>query len=284
MKAKHLRVAQIIEFVCTFLYAVTTALFYSVGNKLFWMFLAFGVVSLCLGLYTESIINRLKKENKLTKVDFIVLIVITVLSVIDCLALLFNILGLVSKKEAKTIEVVNPDYKEKEVKAKKWFVKPSFLLTVISLVGIIGFSVIGNVVETSGGSVLVKDYKLTKEETDKYNRGQPLSGTEYTIDDPTVSISYTMYKPKAASASNPLPVVFVVPGFTRTKATMAQYAIELSRRGSVVFTIDPGSQGATTYGGYEYNNETGEYVLDDAGNKIQNSYSVARSGMGYLLT
>ena len=64
---------------------------------------------------------------------------------------------------------------------------------------------------------------------------------------------------------------------------MAQYAIELSRRGSVVFTIDPGSQGATTYGGYEVD-ESGNYVLDDNGNKIQNSYSVARSGMGYLLT
>ena len=284
MKAKYLRVAQIIEFVCTFLYALTTALFYSVSNKLYWMFLAFGVVSLCLGLYTESIINRLKKENKLNKVDFIVLNVITVLSVIDCLPLIFNILALVTKKEAKSIEVVNPNYQEKEAKEKKWFVKPSFLLTVISLVGIIGFSVVGNVVETSGGTVLVKDYTLTKAETDKYNRGQPLNGTEYTIDDPTVSISYTMYKPKTASASNPMPVVFVVPGFTRTKATMAQYAIELSRRGSVVFTIDPGSQGATTYGGYEYDAETNQYVLDDAGNKIQNSYSVARSGMGYLLT
>ncbi len=35
MKAKYLRVAAILEYVCTFLYALTTALFYSVSNNLY---------------------------------------------------------------------------------------------------------------------------------------------------------------------------------------------------------------------------------------------------------
>ncbi len=283
MKAKYLRVAAILEYVCTFLYALTTALFYSVSNNLFWMFLVFGIISLCLGLYSESIINRLQKENKLNKVDFIVLIVITVISVIDCVPLLFNLLALLSKKESPVKVVFNENYQKEEKKERKWFLEPCFLISCIALVGIIASSVSGNIFETSGGKVIVKDGTITKKESDLYLKDQPLNGTSYTITDPMVSISYTMYKPKEASATNQLPVVFVVPGFTRTKATMAQYAIELSRRGAVVFTIDPGSQGATTHGGYEYDDTTGEYVLDDNGNKIQNGYSVARSGMGYLL-
>ena len=280
MKTKFLRVAEILEFVFTFLYAFVTALFYSVSNKLYWLFLILGLLSLCLGLYSESIHNRLKKDGELNKADKIVLIVISALSIIACPAIVFNILVFFINKDAKEKPIKERPVKEKST---KFFKQTSVILAIASLAGIVAFSVTGSLFETSGGKVIVKDGTLTKEDTDKYNKDQPLNGTDYHIDDPTVSISYTMYKPVEASASNPLPVVFVVPGFTRTKATMAQYAIEFSRRGAVVFTIDPGSQGATTYGGYQYDSDAGEYVLDENGKKIQNSYSVARSGMGYLL-
>ena len=120
MKAKYLRVAAIISYVCTFLYAVTTALFYSVSEPIYVMFLIFGILSLCLGLYSESIINRLQKDPELNKTDKIVLIVITVISVIDCLALLFNILALVSKREPKSLKVVNENYVEPVKKERKW--------------------------------------------------------------------------------------------------------------------------------------------------------------------
>ena len=283
MKAKYLRVASIFSYVFTFVYAIVTALFFSVREPIYVLFLVFGLVSLCLGLYTESIIYRTEKENQLTKVDRIVLIVITVLSAIDCLALLFNILALVSTQESKTVEVVNEKYEEKQPKERKWYRKPCFILTCLSLAGIVAFSITGNLFETSAGQVTVQDFKLTRKETDVYNRNLPLNGTSYTIDDPEVYISYTMYKPIQATATNQLPVVFVLPGFTRTKATMSQYAIELSRRGSVVFVVDPGSQGGTSHGGYQYDVATEQYVLDENGNKIQNSYSVARSGMGYVL-
>ena len=283
MRAKHLRVAAVLEYVFTFLYAITTALFFSVGNSLYWMFLVFGLISLSLGLYSESIRNRLLQENKLNKADFITLIVITVLSALDCFALLFNLLALLDKRGSPTKVVFNEEYQPKEVQEKKWFKQPTVLVAMIAFVGIFASSFVANRFETSNGTVVVSDGTLSKAESDQYMKGQPLNGTSYTIDDPSVRISYTLYKPNQASASNPLPVVFVVPGFTRTKATMAQYAIELSRRGAVVFTIDPGSQGATTYGGYQVD-DAGNYVLDENGNKIQNSYSVARSGMGYLLT
>lgn len=121
MKSKYLKVAIILEYVCAFIYALITALFYSVSEPIYWLFLVLGLISLCLGLYSESIKNRLEKENKLNKVDFIVLIVITVISLIDCLPFLFNLLGLLSKGESKSKVVFNENYQEKEVKEKKWF-------------------------------------------------------------------------------------------------------------------------------------------------------------------
>lgn len=281
MRAKYLRVAAILEYVFTFLYFFVTALFFSMSNLLYILFLILGLLSLCLGLYTESIINRVKQEPEFNKTDKIVMIVITVLSVIDCVPLVFNLLAFFDKREAKPREPKEEKIREK--KQEKWYKTPVVLTAAIALVGTFAFSLVANIFETTGGKVQVKDGTITKVESDQFLKGQPLNGTEYRIDDPDVSISYTVYKPKEASPTNPYPVVFVTPGFTRTKATMSQYAIEMSRRGAVVFTIDPGSQGATTHGGYEYNDETGEYVLDEQGNKIQNSYSVARSGMGYLL-
>lgn len=283
MKSKYIRIAAIFEYIFAGIYAVITALFFSVSDNLYWLFLALMVVSLVIGLYSESIKFRLDKENKLNKVDQITLIVLTVLSVISVFGCLFNILTLTSTSESKTVKVVNENYKPKEPKAKKWFQKPCFIVAVCAFGAIILSSISGFLFETSGGQVSVEDRTFTKVESDLYNKDQPLNGMSYTVDDPAVSVSYTVYKPKAASATEPAPAIFVVPGFTRTKATMAQYAVELSKRGSVVFTIDPGSQGGTTHAGYEVDPVTGEYVLDSQGNKIQNGYSSGRSGAGYIL-
>lgn len=283
MKRKLLTASAVTSYIFTFIYALVTALFYSVSEKIYVLFLVLMVLSVCLGLYNESLKRALiKNENKLSKRDNIILLVLTVLSVINFPACIFNLLALTYNKEDKYLQVINPDYSEPTKKERKWYGSAPVILTTIGLVGIIGFSVVGNRVETLNGTVEVTEHKLTKTETDEYNRNQPLNGTSYTIDDPDVRIAYTVYRPKEATNVNQYPAVFVVPGFTRTKATMSQYAIELARRGSVVFTIDPGSQGATTHGGYEAD-ENGEYILDAEGNKTQNSYSVARSGMGYLL-
>lgn len=55
-----------------------------------------------------------------------------------------------------------------------------------------------------------------------------------------------LFKPKAATAETPAPLVVVVPGFQRTKETLANISIELSRRGFVVIAIDPYAQGASS--------------------------------------
>ncbi len=278
MKKKLLTTAQVIEYIFTFLHMFASALFFSVRNNLYIMFLVFAVVSIVLGLYTETIKFHLNEKDY--KIH---LIVITILSIVSFPACLFNLLAILANKDSKVIKIANLEYKEKEC-CKERKVKPALIVLIVSLVLIIVSSIIGNVFETSGGTVKVVDSVITSEDCALYNKGEDnaINGVNYVIEDPHVQVAYTMYKPKAASATNPYPVVFVTPGFTRTKATMTQYAIELSRRGAVVFVIDPGSQGDTTFGGYQVD-ENGEYVLDENGDKIQNSYSVARSGMGYLM-
>ena len=195
MKYKYLKVASIFEYIFTGIYAIITALFYSVSDNSYWLFLALMFVSLALGLYSETIKNHLEKENKLNCKDKIAMYIITVISVIDVFALLFNILTLTSTSESKTIVVLNEEYKEKEKVEKPWYKKSCVIVAIVAFVTIIASSVSGHLFETSSGSVKVWDGTITKVESDKYNKGQPLNGVSYTIDDPTVSISYSVYKP-----------------------------------------------------------------------------------------
>jgi len=278
MKRKMILCAQIFEYIFAFIYALGAAVFFSLSINYYWFFLGGMVLSLCLGLRSESIKYDIANGDYKKK-DFIVLIIITILSLVGVLSFVFNLIALCVKGKEVEFE---KDYNYTP-KGKKKLVKSACLYVCIaSLVLLVLSSFFGGFIESNKGSVLIKDGTITKVESDMYLKDQGLNGTSYEITDPTVSISYTMYKPKDASSTNLYPVIIVVPGFTRTKATMSQYAIEFTRRGAVTFVIDPGSQGSTTYGGYQAD-EDGNYILDEFGNKTQNSYSVARSGAGYLL-
>lgn len=152
-------------------------------------------------------------------------------------------------EKAKPVNVAQ----ENQSKGKPFYKKASFITMCASFLLIFVFGFSGMCFETSGFKVKVKDFTLTKEMTEKYNNGE-IYGKQYVIGEETDangkthtgSYSVTMYVPETATEANPAPTVFVLPGFTRTKTTMAQYCIELSRRGAVVFCMDPGAQGSTT--------------------------------------
>ena len=152
-------------------------------------------------------------------------------------------------EKAKPVNVAQ----EKQSKGKPFYKKASFITMCASFLLIFVFGFSGMCFETSGFKVKVTDFTLTKEMTEKYNEGK-IYDKQYVIGEETDesgkthvgSYSVTMYVPKTATEANPAPTVFVLPGFTRTKTTMAQYCIELSRRGAVVFCMDPGAQGSTT--------------------------------------
>jgi hypothetical protein len=59
-------------------------------------------------------------------------------------------------------------------------------------------------------------------------------------------IAADLFRPRAATGQNPVPIIVVCPGFERSKEALDSYAIELARREMAVVTIDPYSQGASS--------------------------------------
>ena len=155
--------------------------------------------------------------------------------------------GLVLKQRAESAEN-GPDAKEQPKKAgqKKTAGKSKAVVVMcVALIVVLLASFSASYFETSGFHVDVSDFTLTHDMTYYYNNGE-INGEQYVLEREGASYAVTMYVPDTATESAPAPTVFVLPGFTRTKATMSQYCIELSRRGFVVFTLDPGGQGGTT--------------------------------------
>lgn len=255
-KAKLLKAAAICSYVFTALWFVVAACFFALSNNLYWMFAVFALITLYDGFVIMSIRDNMNSAEFNEKQN-ITLLVCGILCVLSPVSLVLCEIAYLGKFEDKIVsdKIATATKAETtaEITKKAFFRKPSFIVMCCALVAIFLFSFAAMCFETSGFSVSVSDFTLTREMTLSYNEGK-IHGKQYVIGEETdvdgnVSIgSYavTMYVPNTATEENPAPVVFVLPGFTRTKATMAQYCIELSRRGAVVFTLDPGAQGSTT--------------------------------------
>lgn len=103
-------------------------------------------------------------------------------------------------------------------RAARWLL---LLLAVIVVA-----SWLGSLVQTSNGRVEVTGFTL------------PTQNGQWVAAD--------LYRPRSATKDAPAPLVVVVPGFQRTKETLANIAIELARRGVVAIAIDPYAQGASS--------------------------------------
>lgn len=78
---------------------------------------------------------------------------------------------------------------------------------------------------TRGGRVQVQDIKI------------PTQNGQWVVAD--------LFKPDTATSETPAPLVVVVPGFQRSKESLSNISVELSRRGIVVIAIDPYAQGCS---------------------------------------
>ena len=87
-------------------------------------------------------------------------------------------------------------------------------------------SLLASLIQSSWGRVQVTDLKIPTQ------NGQWLAAD--------------LFRPRTATSDHPAPLVVVVPGFQRSKETMANVSLELARRGIVVITIDPYAQGASS--------------------------------------
>ena len=94
------------------------------------------------------------------------------------------------------------------------------------LLGVLVSSLLASRIQSSWGRVEVTGIKL------------PTQNGQWVAAD--------LFKPETATAENPAPLVVVVPGFQRTKETLSNISIELSRRGIVVIAIDPYAQGGSS--------------------------------------
>ena len=255
-KAKLLKAAAICSYVFTALWFVVAACFFALSNNLYWMFAVFALITLYDGFVIMSIRDNMNSAEFNEKQN-ITLLVCGILCVLSPVSLVLCEIAYLGKFEDKIVSDKIATATKAETTAettkKAFFRKPSFIVMCCALMAIFLFSFAAMCFETSGFSVSVSDFTLTREMTLSYNEGK-IHGKQYVIGEETDvdgnasigSYAVTMYVPNTATEENPAPVVFVLPGFTRTKATMAQYCIELSRRGAVVFTLDPGAQGSTT--------------------------------------
>jgi hypothetical protein len=98
------------------------------------------------------------------------------------------------------------------------------LLILIAFVVIAAF--ISSRIQTSGGEVRVSEIKI------------PTQNGQWVAAD--------LFRPLSATAETPAPLVVVVPGFQRSREALSNIAIELSRRGIVVISIDPYAQGRSS--------------------------------------
>ena len=255
-RIKLLKAAAILNYVFAAMWFVVTACFFALSNNLYWMFLVFALVTLYDGFIIMSVRDDMAggQYDKKAQTKFLVAWIVSILSpvsfVLCAVAYFYNKTSDDEPAAPATKEAEQPT---EQSKPKSFWRKPCFTVACVALAVIIVCGFVGACFETSGFSVKITDFTLTREMTLKYNEGK-INGKEYVIGEETDadgkthvgSYSVTMYVPNTATAENPAPVVFVLPGFTRTKATMAQYCMELSRRGAVVFCSDPGGQGGTT--------------------------------------
>ena len=256
---KTLRTAEILALIMAGIYTVIAAIFYSLLSPIYWLFVFLALASCFGGIALGTFVYRFPLDTKKSRIQYIISVVFAGFSLFS---LPFSIFVYLKRDQAPSLK---PEIKEDEVKKpnKKWYKRASFIVCCVSLGLAFASSFVASIGESSAYSVSINDYRLTKEMTDAYN-------TKKFIPQDNVSYAFTYYQPKFASPTSKVATIFVLPGFTRTKATMSQYAIEFSKRGAAVFVIDPGSQGATTNSGYGADGE-------------QLSYAAEANGMNYLV-
>ena len=240
-KIRLLRVSSTIDYIFCFLWFVVSACLFSLSSRLCILFAVLGMAALYDGLLVnslkEDLLDGCPEEHETLRQVFGIL-----LGAASPVSLILTLVALCTKQASG--EPVPASRREEAPLLRASSGKTSRKVLCVSLCVVFLASFIAMCFDTSGFTVEISDFTLTKEMTARYQEGM-INGKPFVMENDT-TYAVTMYKPKTATEEHPAATVFVMPGFTRTKATMAQYCIELSRRGFVAFCLDPSSQGSTT--------------------------------------
>lgn len=267
IKSKLMKAASACLYIGSAFWFLACACAFSLGSSRSVLFLVLALVSLCDGFFVTSIREKMT-DVQLERTENQKYLACSLVSLVFLPAFILNLIAYLRKKEDGLALVQRETAPAKAARPASKY-PPRVIVLCVSLVIVFAASFLAHVFETAFFQVKVTDFTLTKAMTEQYNT-QELNGKSYVIQNDALQYAVTMYVPKTASAEAPAATVFVIPGFTRTKATMAQYCIELSRRGAVVFCLDPGCQGGTTYAGY-----------NDDGSQI--SATTQANGLNYLI-
>lgn len=248
IKSKLMQAASVCCYVGSAFWFVACACAYSLDSSKWGLFLALALASVYDGFVVTSIREKMtsvildRAENQKYCICWLASIIVPPAFILNAIAYL--------RKKEDGLALVRRETQPEERKRPAPKRPVRGIVLCASLAVVLAASFAARLFETSLFHVKVTDFTLTKAMTEQYNT-QELNGQSCVIENEALQYAVTMYVPQTATAQTPAATVFVMPGFTRTKATMAQYCMELSRRGAVVFCLDPGCQGGTTYAGYD---------------------------------
>lgn len=284
-RKKLLTASSICSAVLCALYFIATAVLFCVDNSWYKATLLLVVLALIHAVLSYTLIKRMLAVgmDKSVRVRLIVFAVVGVVSLPSAVLCLIALLIKGDEHPIETQSSVSPaeHTRESSRTSQPFFKRKNTIIAGVALIAVFVFSFSAMVVENNGFKTDVSTFTLDYEMTKEYN-STPVNNKTYVIVNDCLSYEVNMYVPSIASELNPCPTVFVLPGFTRTKETMTQYCVELARRGAVVFTIDPGCQGGSTWAGYKYD-ENGDYLVDENGELVPYSSSVSSNGLNYLI-
>ena len=118
--------------------------------------------------------------------------------------------------------------------------KAALIFLAVCILVIFLSSFIASAIQSDGWQIEVTDLRNAE------NEGTiTVNGAEEEVEG--IVVSGILFKPKNASADNPLPAVVLTHGYLNNREMQLQNAIELARRGFVVLTVD-----REGHGNYEY--------------------------------
>lgn len=123
--------------------------------------------------------------------------------------------------------------------------KVAVIFLIVCILVIFLSSFIASAIQSNGWSIEVTDLR------DAENEGTAISLTGEETEINGRVVSGILFKPKDATADNPLPAVVLTHGYLNNREMQLQNAIELARRGFVVLTVD-----REGHGNYENSGET----------------------------
>lgn len=123
--------------------------------------------------------------------------------------------------------------------------KVAVIFLIVCILVIFLSSFIASAIQSNGWSIEVTDLR------DAENEGTAISLTGEETEINGRVVSGILFKPKDATADNPLPAVVLTHGYLNNREMQLQNAIELARRGFVVLTVD-----REGHGNYENTGET----------------------------